>query len=276
MFPIGTVSTVSSNQEQTFGLQPHLGKRVMVCPDIKEDFGKVIERTTLQSIISGESVSVPRKNKVALMIPRWSTHILMAGNYFPSFIDKGGSIARRFVIFPCVTVVKNRDTTLAQRIVADELPTVLLRCLERYYHLKTLHSRAGFWESIAPQALIDVKEELTAVTNPLANFIKNGDSYWDVIATSNKNDVVRYDDFRDAFEKHMRYAKKARDYKMGSDEQPIKAAGFTITKTWMCKVCGKKSSAQICGDHYVGARNRRRLKSITHMKLVAKEQESNF
>jgi phage/plasmid-associated DNA primase len=61
MFPIGTVGTLSANQEQTFGLEGLYEKRMMICPDIKEDFGKVLDITLLQSMVSGEAVSIARK-----------------------------------------------------------------------------------------------------------------------------------------------------------------------------------------------------------------------
>jgi phage/plasmid-associated DNA primase len=270
MFPLGSVGIISSNQEQTFGLEGLYEKRLVTCPDIKEDFGKVIERTMLQSMISGESVNVARKNKVAIQVARWQVHMFMAGNFFPSYMDKSGSVARRFVVFPCITVVKKRDPTLRDSIIQHELVTILLRCIKRYHALLAEKRNAGFWSQVAPQALKDVKEELTVATNPLANFIANGDEYWNVIYTANESDVVALAEFQSSFEKHMRFAKKQRDFKMGDDFQPLKAAGFRIATVHVCKVCGRKASAINCGDHYLGGRNRRKKKSITNMKLVAK------
>jgi hypothetical protein len=221
-------------------------------------------------MISGEAVSVPRKSKVAIQLANWQPHLFMAGNYFPSYMDKAGSIVRRFAVFPWTNVVKKRDTTLAERITNDELVTVLMRCIRRYHKLRAEKGNAGFWESVAPLALKDMKDEITVATNPMANFIANGDAKWDVIYTGSFSDVVPYSTFKSAFEHHMRHDNKQRDFKMGSDEQPLKVAGFTIEKVNLCKVCGKKGNKNTCGSHFLGGRNRTKKKSITHMRLVPK------
>jgi hypothetical protein len=193
-----------------------------------------------------------------------------AGNYFPSYVDKSGSVARRFAVFPCVNVVTDRDTELVTKILRDEICTVMLRCIRRYHTVLKEKPGMGFWDGIAPQALVDVKDDLIVSTNPLADFLANGDEHWTIIYTNNKTDVTSLPDFRNAFEKHMRYVKKQQNYKMGDDYQPIKAAGFKIAKIHMCKVCNCVCSKQACGAHYLGGRNRTKKTLICHMKLVAK------
>ena len=83
-------------------------------------------------MISGEPVSIARKNKVAVADENWTVPVLGATNIYPDYKDESGAISRRILVAHFMTLVTARDTKLLDRIVQGELVVVLLRCLDQY------------------------------------------------------------------------------------------------------------------------------------------------
>jgi hypothetical protein len=264
MFPTGTTGVITATQEQTFGLEALFSKRVAIIPDLPTKFSKIINQSDFQSMVSGEGVSVARKNKTAISDQAWKVPILGAGNYLPDYNDNSGSISRRLVVFPFATLVTSRDTTLKEQIVKTELVTVILRSIARYRLVCDRYKSLDFWAKIAPPSLREVQREVKEATNYLANFLVNGDDYYQILYV--KGQITPMDHLEKAFSNHMRFKHKIEKAKIGQDKHPIKAAGFTIECVNLCKTCNQKASKDACGEHY-SAKNRYK-KQVIHSMVI--------
>ena len=264
MFPTGTTGVITATQEQTFGLEALFSKRLVVIPDLPKKFSKIINQSDFQSMVSGEGVSVARKNKTAISDQAWKVPIVGAGNYLPDYNDNSGSISRRLSVFPFATLITSRDTTLKDQVVKNELVTIIIRCIARYRVICDRYKTLDFWTKIAPAPLREVQREVKESTNYLANFLKNGDDYYQILYV--KGQITPMEKLESAFSNHMRFKQKLEKAKIGEDKHPIKAAGYTIEKVNLCKVCHVKATKANCGEHYDG-KNRYKKLVIHNMQI---------
>jgi hypothetical protein len=274
MFAVADVGLISANHEQSFGLDNLIDKQLIMMYEIPKKMSTVLDQTIFQSMVSGEGVSVPRKNKKAITVECWKSPMIGAGNNLPDYNDNSGSIARRLAIFPFKTMLTTRNTSMKATIVRDELPTVLLRCVQKYRLATVEHKGKEFW-SFAPEELRDAQKNTATDTNNLASFLENGDEKVQIIADPNSFTSLS------SLKKHdMDYQKRMRIHPepIGGDHFPIKAAGYKISKKNICKVtscrshqCHSTARAELCGDHYAGGRNRQKIWTIEGMAI----KESN-
>lgn len=95
IFPHQHIAYIASTIEPIFGLQDKFDKLLWLCLEVKENFGLPLSQ--LQSMISGEPVTVPRKNKDPVTV-MWKSPGMMFGNEIPPWKDKAGALLRRFVM----------------------------------------------------------------------------------------------------------------------------------------------------------------------------------
>lgn len=277
MFSRGEVASYDSGRQQTFGLEDIYDKRLLLFPDIPKRLDVVLPEDKMCSMVSGESISIPRKNKTALNIT-WEVPALLAGNHVPSYQDVGGRIARRFVVFNFNTLIKDKDTTLRSRILRDELPKIVLHCLANYHDLLEKVG-AGQLRNFLPRAMRETEDEMRTETSPLYNFIVNGDDHYTI--THDKTSKVRLEELRKAFQNHVRFTlRREKEVKWTGDHNPIKAAGYEVKRCNMCKVCNAVDPSKgTCDDskfavqekHWEGGKNRKQLYYVVGMKIDKKE-----
>jgi hypothetical protein len=268
MFPAGSVGAITATQEKSFGLEGLYKKRVVMIPDLPKDFHKLIPQSDFQSMISSECVSIARKNKTAISNNTWTIPLIGAGNHlFEGYNDNSGSISRRLVVFPFTNMIKSRDTELKKKIIGDELVTVMLRCIAQYRRTCDRFKGQDFWKYIAPSALVEEQSVVKEQTNHLANFLANGDSYYQVLYKHGA--ITTLEDLNKAFSNHMKYTHKRERATIGHDYFPIKAAGFTMDKLYLCKDCHKHHNVENCGEHYID-NNRYRRVVICNMLIKSK------
>ena len=248
MFPPGSVGVITATQEAQFGLESIYQKRLVLIPDIPKKFSKIVNQCDFQSMITGEQVSVARKNKTAVSDRDWTAPLLGAGNHLPDYNDNSGSISRRLVVFMFNALITTRNTTMKETIISNELVTIMLRCLWRYRTTCELWGGADFWTKIAPFSLREVQNEVKEETNYLANFLRNGDDYYQVLFK--KGAVTTLADLERAYSNHMRIKHKIERAVIGADKHPIKAAGYTMERANLCKECRKPHLKSNCGSHY--------------------------
>ncbi|NDC95530.1 hypothetical protein EB118_17635, partial [bacterium] len=82
------VGAISDSYETKYGLSYLYDKDIVVCDDLPKDIHKIFPQQAFQTIITGGTVSTAVKNGDALTI-QWKTPLLFAGNWLPSYIDKG-------------------------------------------------------------------------------------------------------------------------------------------------------------------------------------------
>ena len=164
-------------------------------------------------------------------------------------------------------MIKERNTCLQAQIEETELVAVMLRCILQYRKYEEHHRGQDFWREIAPLGLVDIQTQTKEALNPLMNFLKNGDLYYQILFVEGA--ITPMQELEKAYSTHMKYAHRVDKAQIGSDWYPIKAAGFTIGKAHLCKHCHLVAKASTCGDHY-NAKNRYRKVVVHGMEIVKK------
>lgn len=266
MFPANTIGSLTSNFEKTFGLANIYNKRVVLAPDIPVELPKRLSAADFQSMISGDHMSIPVKGKPAINTT-WTAPLLMAGNVVPDFSDRKGSIGRRILPIRFENMIQQRDTTLQRRIVQEELPYLMVRCLDRYRELVKDISTADFWSHM-PDDVIKHSEDVRSETNPMTSFIRHGSDYYQI--TSMPGAQTSKDEFQRAFTNYMKYEMNQPTYVWKRDWYPVKSAGFSINNRQVCKVCSQSSNKRNCGSHY-DRQNRTSKTFIVGMQIIKKK-----
>jgi hypothetical protein len=267
MFPQHSVGHITATHEPLFGLEALHTKRLILIPDLPKNFHLLVNQSDFQSMVSGEGVSVARKNKVAQNNIDWTVPLFAAGNYLPSYCDNSGSLSRRLVVFPFVNKVETTDTNLEQKIIANELFCLLYRCILRYWICVKKNKGKEFW-TFAPTILHTMRQEIKSDSNFLARFLQDGDDYYQII--HQEGAVTSIEDLGRAYSNHMKFTHKKDRETLSSDHFPIKNAGFIIKTISICKVCGLQLSSATCGAHY-NIKNRTQKIRIIGMKILSKQ-----
>jgi hypothetical protein len=265
MFPVSSSGVITATHEPQFGLEGLYQKRVVMIPDLPKHFARIVNQSDFQSMCSGESISVARKNKTAISELNWTVPLVFAGNYLPDYNDNSGSISRRLTVFAFDELVKSRNTKLKVEITENELVPIMIRCIAAYRKTVAENPSGDFWSTVAPSALREVQNEVKTETNPLTNFLVNGDDYYQVLFMQGSVTTLR--ELENAFCNHMRIHHKQDKAKLGTDYHPIKAAGFTVEKIHLCKNCNEPCTKQNCGDHYNAAN---RYKKVVVQNMLIK------
>jgi len=271
MFPRGSVGCLTANKEAIFGLESLISKRLVQAPDVPLKMKPILDQTIFQSMVSGEAVSVARKNLKALADRAWTVPLIFAGNAFPEdYNDASGSISRRFVVFKFLNLVTDRDAHLKRKILETELVTILLRCIRAYRAKVVEIGSREFWDCV-PRTLLKEREAVKKESNYLQRFLADGSSSWQVIHQPGAMTTLQ--ELGKVFSEFME-VDIHRPGCIGSDYFPIKDAGFIMKSVQMCKYispegvpCGKKATVANCGEHF-NKQNRSQLVCILDMALV--------
>jgi hypothetical protein len=227
---------------------------------------QVLSQTIWQSMLSGDFVNVPRKNKTALAVQSWGVPMFWCGNQLPNYRDNTGSVTRRLATFKFEKVVKKRDVLMQKKIEQVELVPILLRCLTRYHELRERYPAADFWK-FAPRRLRQNRAEASEETNYLANFIANGDDFYTCVYEEGAK--TKLSDLKAAFMNHMKFRNPDIRCRWTSDYHPLRARGFMVSQVNICKVCDRSPAVRsACGEHWNDGKNRKKLKVIDNMRLV--------
>lgn len=269
LFPKGSVGSITSTFEKTFGLDGLCDKRLVQIPDVPEKLSKVLDQQMWQSMVTGEPVAVGKKHKKASTEKQWKTPLMASANYLPDYKDTG-QVARRLALFKFETCVSGEaDTLLKEKIVESELVTILLRSIIRYRDAVKEHKSQGFWNmKITPAELKDNKEGISIKMNSLGAFIANGDDRYQVV--HKEGCVTSLTKLNMIYSKHMLNVRKIPNATIGTDYQAITSAGFVKRELNMCKECDMPCTKQNCGDHY-NSKNRTQKVAFLNMEIIIKE-----
>ena len=267
MFPQHSVGHITATHEPLFGLEALHTKRLILIPDLPKNFHQLVNQSDFQSMVSGEGVSVARKNKVAQNNIDWQVPLFAAGNYLIQYCDNSGSLSRRLVVFPFVNKVETTDTNLEQKIIANELLCLIYRCILRYWICLQKNRGREFW-NFAPTILHTMRQEIKSDSNFLARFLADGDDFYQII--HQEGSVTSIEELGRAYSNHMKFTHKKDRETLSSDHYPIKNAGFIIKTISICKVCGLQQTVAVCGAHY-NRKNRTQKIRIIGMKILSKQ-----
>jgi phage/plasmid-associated DNA primase len=266
------IGSISSNFEGTFGLQNIYDKRVIICPDIPFNIKKVLDASIFQSCVSGEYVNVPRKNKTSLCV-EFKSPMLWAGNFLPNYNDKSRSVSRRIAIFDINNEVKEKDTTLKQRILDTEKVALFVKFITAYHRLREKVKNITFedWGRKLGITYFDNQtEEFRKESDYLYQFITNPPG---VNKTRNSNIWIEYKEgelteletFKKKFKSFVRFKHNLFNYRWSntSDISTLHKEGYIIYRVHICASCNKKALKGCCENY--NANNRRRKYVIENM-----------
>jgi phage/plasmid-associated DNA primase len=277
MFAASQVGNLSTNQEQTFGLEGLYDKNVVFCREAPKEMSKMLSQVLLQAMISGEDVSVPCKGIKAKSV-KWTPQLMMAGNFAPDYIDESGQIGRRMVFFLFEKYVSNPDPMLKVRIVA-ELPSLIWRLSSKYLAAAKEHASRSFWDW-CPAEVLKAQDKIKSGMSHLGSFLALHKDHEDANIGPEHNRQLVYTErsdhlsttiqaLNDAFMGYMR--EKHRNVKITEkiNKGTMERRRFEVRDdTNYCKHCNMNSSRGPCCDKYNRAHNRSKAQVVVGLVLV--------
>jgi hypothetical protein len=162
------VRTLSNNIERKFGLSSIYDGFMFISPEVKGDL--CLEQAEFQSLVSGEDISIARKNEKALSLT-WTTPGILAGNEVPGWKDNSGSVLRRIVTWDFTRQVQDADPKLEDKL-NDEIPMIMLKCCRAYLEYAHIHSDKDIW-TVLPEYFKKVQNQVAMVTNSLHHYLSS-------------------------------------------------------------------------------------------------------
>jgi len=162
------VATLSNNIEKKFGLSSICNGFLFISPEIKGDLQ--LEQAEFQSLVSGEDLSIARKNEKALSV-QWKTPGILGGNEVPNWKDNSGSILRRLATWNFSRQIASdvADPHLDDKLEA-EMPAIMCKCLRAYLDYAHKFSDKDIW-NVLPKYFKTVQSQVATVTNALQHFL---------------------------------------------------------------------------------------------------------
>ncbi len=151
----------------TFGMQPLLGTRLTVMPDVRWSTKDAADAVPILLSISGEDIQdVNRKNMKAWR-GRLGTRFMIASNDTPSLADASGALAGRMLTITMEQSFLGKEDPFLKDRIGAELPGVLQWALRG---LDDLELAGRFVE---PEASVAAREEMRQTSNPVYLFVED-------------------------------------------------------------------------------------------------------
>ena len=177
------IAVLANNSQRDFGLETFVNKLVWACYEVKHDL--TLDQANFQSMVTGEKVSIARKNKEALTVV-WKIPGMLAGNEPGGWTDNSGSISRRIVLLKFDKKVQSdKLDPLLDKKIKQETANLLHKCCHAYLTATRAYGNCDIWkeirtpsgerETILPRYFHTQKERLVELTHPLATFLRNSD-----------------------------------------------------------------------------------------------------
>ncbi len=269
MFPSGTIGVISATHEATFGLDSLSSKRLIMVPDMPENFDKLLDRSLWQSMVSGDQVSASRKFKRTPYTSKWQVPMIMASNYWLPYTDIAGSVSRRVLGYVFENHVEHRDTGLHKKLAVELIP-VMIRSIFKYRETCEKYKSSDVWD-IIPTEMKEIRDEVKQTSNKLANFLANGDKRYQI--TYKQGEQVSWEIFQAAYANHIKFNHPGETKTKIQDKQPLKDAHYKLLTKNMCKVCHGEARKEKCKQHY-HTNNRTKKVFIVNMEIVHSSEYS--
>lgn len=274
--------TINSTLEKTFGLQTLYNKRIVISPDIPVKLSERLDATTLQSMISGESVSIAVKNGEARDVI-WKPQLLFAGNFLPDYCDKSGSISRRLAIVDMGKKVINKEASLKFKILTTELGTLLVKFIKAYFFYIKKFGEVVF-EDWGKKFKIDyfdkAREEFKQESDILYAFLTaapgtNKTKSSNIWIEQKEGEITPLENFKKTFKTYARIKHNNQNYKWSntSDNATLEGLEYEIITMHICASCGKKGQKGCC-DNF--SRSNRRKKVVIKNMIIRNSFEEDI
>lgn len=165
----GSTASVGTFGElgKTFGLQPLLGKRLCVFPDVRWQTRDAADAVPiLLSIAANDPLDVNRKNLTAWH-GRLPCRLVIGSNDAPSLPDASGALAGRMLTITMGKSFLGQEDPHLKEKLRPELPGVLQWALEG---LRDLEQEGRFIESVTSET---ARENVRAAGNPTLSFVED-------------------------------------------------------------------------------------------------------
>lgn len=170
MYEADDIGQLMSDGQSTFSDEHLYDKNIIMAMDIDKKCN--MSATRVNSMTSGETLSVNRKFKTALNI-KWKPPMVLASNSQPPWEDVAGNLVRRFAIFLFNNPVRNSDPTLAFKL-KTEAPMILVKISRMYLEALRMHGDKSLWEKdVLPDMCHQAKKKYLVATNPLSAFLES-------------------------------------------------------------------------------------------------------
>ena len=166
------IGTITNTFEKTFGLTSVYDKLVWVAPEVRNNLN--LDQGVFQSMVTGETVTIARKNKDPFDVP-WCVPGIMASNIAPDYKDAMGSLARRYVILRFLKTVRNADMAKAEKIMQEFDHVVRkINCAYRDYAAR-LGNKNLWSDGVLPEYFWEQRRNMSANVNCIEAFMMFGD-----------------------------------------------------------------------------------------------------
>ncbi len=243
-FDPATVGTIGTTQEKTFGLQSLRRMRSIIVGDLPANMHQTLGMQDFQIMCGAEPLSAATKNGEAWN-GIWTATMMLFGNRLPAYEDQNNSISRRLVSFRFVKKISpdKKDTKLADKIIAEELGAVLIRCLINYRLTAMRLGDRDFWATVGGPEFEHQQEETLSINSPLDMFLVEGDSQvrcrkedgvyfpWSVFVKEYRNYIDR---------------RKRENLSHDIDKTKLNARDFIVREIQMCSNCGQQATNEHC------------------------------
>jgi hypothetical protein len=167
------VGVLSNNCERQWAIGVFVDKFLVIAPEIKSDLR--LDQAEWQGMTTGDPMSVARKHRDARTV-KWKVPAFFSGNQMPDWVDHGGSVLRRILLWRFEKKVKREDGGLPKKL-EEELPNFILKCAVAYKEQVSNKTAkfgacANLWETV-PEYFKEQRRTLSAMLNPLESFISD-------------------------------------------------------------------------------------------------------
>lgn len=283
MHGANSIGIIAGTHQNTFGLEDLFTKSLIAIPEVPHNLKDLLDPTVLQTMVTGEETSIVGKHKKAFtgIVDK---PIICFGNLFFNYDDKRGAIVRRFPVIWWGRFIEDRDSSIDDVVIQNELPQLICKCLKAYKRLREEHKKKDFWD-FAPVYFVENKEYANTATNWLYKFLTASPD-------SNKSSTCKFyarkrtvagsgristdlEDVKKAFLKYMQFNYPKEKYKWDdTDHSTFKSLGYDVVKINKCKSCKQQARGgkePCCPDY--GAANRSKKVVIYDLELVKEEDE---
>ena len=150
---------------ERFGMQPLVNASGWIADDAVSQH-EVMDAEAFKVIVTGESISVERKNKTSLEM-KFDIPVMLTMNAFPVVKDNSDAVYNRTLVFPMKNVQSEQTAKpIAQMVIQEELPGVLNWAADGWKRLK----KRG-WYAL-PESMLEASAEYKSGNNPIQDFIR--------------------------------------------------------------------------------------------------------
>jgi hypothetical protein len=271
MFSVSMTGSVGAVREKTFGMEGFYQKHVVFGHDLPHAMHGVVSQEMLQCMVSGDRISVPRKNKIAADV-RWDVPFLFASRRLPDYADSNGQIVRRLAAFTFRRAVSEEsDPLLRSRIVASEIPALVHRFVRAYVDAANEHRSQDFWRW-CPKEMLEAQKEVGVASSYVRRFLALGPTDKESRVADAKGELTdvrvytrREEDvftslaaIKSAFSEFMRAHHGTKKTAERINKATMELTGFTVVeKKNTCKACNRAvgGNGRCCPGYSSASRN---------------------